>query len=279
MGYEIDFKPTKEFVEEKLKKLVQYKSKNNELPYIKTDILIYCLGAADDTRRVMNHISFNLRYMYELVRYDEIQYAINRFEENGTIWYCGWEYSKDECDWDLNELVERNTKTLTLLKQVVETPDYFDKCERFYDKMNEIDEHLDGFEEICRDIAIYEIMNMMREFQEKDDLEELIDKDSKTYAGSDMTNAETDTDTDDMEDACDVDDEEEPCKLSGLSGCDCDCDGHDDTLEYTSAANTDKECCCGQGSTCTCADKDSQYAEHTDCGCGGLKYKKKVEIQ
>lgn len=277
MGYEIDFKPTKEFVEEKLKKLIQYKPKNNELPYIKTDILIYCLGEADDTRRVMNRISFNLRYMYDLIRYDEIQYAINRFEENGTIWYCGWEYSKDDCDWDLDELVERNTKTLTLLKQVVETPNYFDNGERFYDKINEIDEHLDGFEEICRDIAIYEIMNMMREFQEKDDLEYLIDNDSKIYAGSDMTNDETDTDTDDMDDACDVDDEEEPCKPSDLS--DCECEGHDDTLKYTRVATTDKDSYCGQGTTCTCSEKNKQYAEHTDCGCNGLKYNKKVEIQ
>ena len=163
------------------------------------------------------------------------------------------------------------------MKQVVETPNYFDNGERFYDKIEEIDEHLDGFGEICRDIAIYEIMNMMREFQEKDKLEDVIDKDSKIYAGSDMTNDETDTDTDtdDMEDACDVDDEEESCKPSDLS--DCECDGHDDT--YTSVATTDKDCCCGQGSTCTCSEKDKQYVEHTDCDCNGLKYKKKVEIQ
>lgn len=176
MGFEIDFIPTKEFIDEKLKPLVKYKSDKNDIPYLKTDILVYCLGDYDETRKVMSRLKFNLKYLYEIIRLEVIQGAVERFEEEGQIWYCGWQYSRDECDWELDDLVGRTTKSLTILKQSVKTPDYFNENELFYDKINKIDGEVDEFEDSCRDIAIYEVMNMLREFQVNDDDDGSVDK-------------------------------------------------------------------------------------------------------
>lgn len=63
MAFEIDFIPTKEFIDEKLKPLVKYKCDKNDIPYLKTDILVYCLGDYDETRKVMSHLKFNLKYL------------------------------------------------------------------------------------------------------------------------------------------------------------------------------------------------------------------------
>lgn len=172
MGYEIHFKPTKEFVDEKLKKELSFKTKSDEITIAKTSILIYCLGKDDDTRKTMQHLNFELRFLYQLVRIEVIQDAIETFNKEGEIWYCGWEYSKCECQWDLDDLTIRDAKQLTVLKLAVDTPNYFDNSERFYEKMNEIDTIVDGYEELCRDIAIYEVMGWLRPFTDKGELDE-----------------------------------------------------------------------------------------------------------
>jgi hypothetical protein len=169
MGYEIDFIPTQEFVDSKLKSLLSYKPKPTELPITKTELLVYVMKESGETRQVMNHLFFNLNYLKEVVRAETIQDAIDTFAEHGRIWYCGWEYSKSHYNQDIKEVTNNVVKTFTLLKQTVPTMDYFAENDKYYDKVNEIEEQLEYFCDTCRDATIYEIMDLLRPFKEKDD--------------------------------------------------------------------------------------------------------------
>ena len=188
MGYEIDFIPTQEFVDNELKKLLSYKPKPTDSPITETDILVYVLKDGEDTRQVMNHLYFNLNYLREIVRAETIQDAIDTFAEHGRIWYCGWEYSKEYFSQDIDEVTNNVLKTLTLLKQTVPTKDYFAENDNYYDKVNAVEEQLEYFKDTCRDATIYELKDLLKPFVEKDDDEKDddggVDGDTSFYKGA-----------------------------------------------------------------------------------------------
>ncbi len=185
MGYEIDFIPTKEFIEEKIKPLMAYKLKPTEIPITETEILVYVMKNGEETRSVMNHLYFQLKYLRESVRMATIQDAIKQFESEGRIWYCGWEYAKDSYSQDIDDVTNNVIRTFTLLKQTVPTADYFKDGDHYYEKVNEIEEQLEYFTDTCRDATIYEIMDLLRPFVEKDDDEddEKDDEKDETFGG------------------------------------------------------------------------------------------------
>lgn len=169
MGYEIGFIPTKEFIEENIRPLVTYKLKPTEIPITETEILVYVMENSGETRHVMDHLYFQLDYLRKSVRMETIQDAINQFESEGRIWYRGWEYAKDSYSQDIDKVKNNVIRTFTLLKQTVPTADYFNDCEHYYEKVNEIEGQLECFTDTCRDAAIYEIMELLRPFVECDD--------------------------------------------------------------------------------------------------------------
>ena len=195
MGYQITFKPPKEFVDTKLRSISNSSPMINDLRDIHTELLLLCMKPADDSiYKTTNKLRYLLRSLYGTIRLNTFADAVSRFEEEGYIWYCGWNFSHSECDWGLEETISNQIEDFIILKELVNTPDWFDDHEKFYEKLNTIKEDISGFEEICEEIAIYEVMDLLREFDvsNKPDPEEISDESDKVSDESDKVSGEPD---------------------------------------------------------------------------------------
>jgi len=183
MGHQITFIPPKEVVDEKLKPLAGRNS--NIESEIKTMVLSMAIKLMNKTEGPLETeirtIKFNFKWLYELVKQEMFQYAVARYESDKEIWYCGWNYSHDECEWNLDDLIENDTSRLMIIRELVRTPDWFEESEKFYEKWNEIEETINGFVELCEDIAIYEIMEILRPWQEKYDEEGKLNESNEEF--------------------------------------------------------------------------------------------------
>ena len=185
MGFQITFVPPEE-------KMVTYKPWNeNMVNYkeaiknTKRELISYCLKNHDndDTRKIATTIGFNLRMLISSIELDEKFSAYKRWKEDADheLWYCGWQFSH-ECDVDKEGVLEQTIDELTILADVVKTPDYFEDIDKFTRKREDIIEHLDDFEYTMSDIAIYGIIDELREFEKKyDDEEENADFSTSTF--------------------------------------------------------------------------------------------------
>lgn len=103
----------------------------------------------------------------------EEQFAYDRYKEDGYLWYCGWQFSKDYCEHTREEVYDYVVEKLTLLKHCTETGNYFDEeHNNFHEKLREITEVLDYFEDTMREIKIFEIMKELEEYHKNDDEDE-----------------------------------------------------------------------------------------------------------
>lgn len=178
MGYQITFLPTEE-------KMQEYKPYNElskvELEPTKYEIMSYCMKKHDDSVfSKVKYLKNTLTFLANQVEQYEKQNAYYRWksDENHWLWYCGWEFAR-ECSFDKDDMIERHVKDLLVLSDIVETPDYFENSEKFYRKLEEVDENIDGFVEIMSDYYIHEIIKDLDEFKLNDDDEddEILDKD------------------------------------------------------------------------------------------------------
>lgn len=182
MGYQITFRPPKEFVDTQLKPKAGSSVMARDIRDLKIEIMMYCMKP--DEKAVsndINRLSYMLRLMYNMIKNDTFAEAVRRFEEDGEIWYCGWNFSHEACEWDLEDSISMQVEDFIILKGLVSTPDWFDEHEKFYEKLNEVKSNISGFEEICEEIAIYEVMDMLREFDisnEPEEIGEISDEDS-----------------------------------------------------------------------------------------------------
>ena len=193
MGYQITFRPPKEFVDDQLKPKIKTGDTTRELRDLSTEILLFCLKPNDKSYNNMNHFTYLLQLMYNIIRSETFTEAVRRFESDGDIWYCGWNYSHDECQWDLEDTIARQVEDFMILKEIIATPDWFDEHEKFYEKLNEIKSNISGFKEICEEISIYEVMDMLREFDVSDEPEpdEVSDESGKVSDESDKVSDES----------------------------------------------------------------------------------------
>lgn len=174
MGYQITFLPTEE-------KMNTYKPWNDRavnyeeaIKNTKRELISYCLKdhADEDTRKIATNIGFQLRMLISSIELNEKFVAYKRWKEDDEheLWYCGWQFSHP-CEFDKDSILERTIDELTILADVVKTPDYFEDIEKFDRKRTEIIEQLDDFAETMSDAAIYDIIEDLREFEEKYDEE------------------------------------------------------------------------------------------------------------
>ena len=185
MGFQITFVPSEE-------KMTTYKPWNeNMVNYkeaiknTKRELISYCLKNHDndDTRKIATTIGFNLRMLISSIELDEKFSAYKRWKEDADheLWYCGWQFSH-ECDVDKEGVLEQTIDELTILADVVKTPDYFEDIDKFTKKREEIIEQLDDFEYTMRDLVVYGIIDELREFEKKyDDEEENVDFSTSTF--------------------------------------------------------------------------------------------------
>ena len=175
MGFQITFVPPEE-------KMVTYKPWNeNMVNYeeaiknTKRELISYCLKNHDndDTRKIATAIGFNLRKLISSIELDEKFSAYKRWKEDADheLWYCGWQFSH-ECEINKEGILEQTIDELTILADVVKTPDYFEDIDKFTRKRENIIEQLDDFEYTMRDFVVYGIIDELREFEKKYDDEE-----------------------------------------------------------------------------------------------------------
>ena len=161
----------------------------------RVELLCYCMRDWDEKetfKKVYDHIKFDLTYLNSVVKSCVRNESVKEYKEDGEVYFNGWTYAKDECDFDYDDIFLNTIKSLMLLKQV-QTPDFFEDSDKHYDKRNEIERELDGFVECCAEIANFEIMNEMKEFRvgDYDEDEDTCDKENEsTHTNNDNNEGE-----------------------------------------------------------------------------------------
>lgn len=170
MGYQVTFTPTEEKMEE-YKKKPTFGSYYKSIDGYKKEIFSYCMKPTEDAPAVIqSKLNALLTYLNQLIKEDERQNAYDRWEsdENHELWYCGWQFAKDSSITE-EELINNTIDNLFLFVDIVKTPDYFDEHEKFYDKLNDVNNEIDGFIECAQEIIIHEIIDDLEPFKVKDD--------------------------------------------------------------------------------------------------------------
>ena len=75
----------------------------------------------------------------------------------------------------------------------MKTPDWFDENEKFFDKISEINSNIDGFIESCREIAVYRIMDDLKEFEDRKKSDMFDDESDEEETENGLQNCEGET--------------------------------------------------------------------------------------
>ena len=181
MGYEVHFKGMPAEVMEKYNK-ARFSFRGTINDEYKLALKVYILNKEKDDEKT-NPLSdvktgvFNIKLflsgLQAQVKEQEEQYAYDRWknDDEHLLWYCGWEFSHEESQHNEKDIYDYVVEKLTLLKFCTETGDYFAEDSNFFEKVKEIDEVLDYFEDAMSELKIYEIMHELKEYRIPDDWE------------------------------------------------------------------------------------------------------------
>lgn len=197
MGYEVRFKGMSNEVMDKYNKKnkgIYGFSSNNEYrlslkvyTLLKSEVSKDSLGRVPDVKNGVFNIKLYLAGLENEINQTEEQFAYDRWKEDNMLWYCGWEFSHDYCQHNRKDVYNYVIERLTILKFCAESGDYFDSESHFNDKAEDIDEVLAYFEDMMREIKIYEIMNELKEYRIPDDWDGTADE---WLASKEKNNAE-----------------------------------------------------------------------------------------
>lgn len=170
MSYQITFKPTEEVMQKYKSWAKNGEKKESFLKYYKRELLSYCLKPHTtlNTVTITKDIENMVNSIVWVVDNDTMYDAYERWknDENNELWYSGWQFSRP-CQFDKDKVIQNNVDELTILADVVPTADFFENEEKFYDKVNRINEIIDGLVEILTEIKIHQIIEELREFEVK----------------------------------------------------------------------------------------------------------------
>ena len=181
MGYEVHFKGMSNEVMDKYNKKnkgIYGFSTNNEY---RLSLKVYTLmppetqenlSRVPDVKNTVFNIKLYLAGLENEINQEEEQFAYDRWKEDNKLWYCGWEYSHDYCQHNREDVYDYVIERLTILKFCAPSGDYFDSESHFDDKARDIDDVLGYFEDMIREIKIYEIMNELKDYRLPDDYDE-----------------------------------------------------------------------------------------------------------
>lgn len=164
MSYSVTFKPPKEAVE-KYNIQPSFSAKTEW----KLEILAYCLKPHEESTSII--ISFLKSYLtcwYNDIVKTTKKDVYDEYVADNEITFYGYEFSRGASNVK-DELIKNILEKLIILADVISTPDYFESQEKFYDKLNDINEELTYFEEESIDIVKHEIMNDLSEYELKDE--------------------------------------------------------------------------------------------------------------
>lgn len=185
MGYEVHFKGMPaETMEKYNKKHFSYMGPaNNEY---KIALKVYVLNKPEKETNILSDIKngvFNIKLflsgLQAEINLQEEQFSYDRWKEDNDLWYCGREFSSDCSNHDEKDIYDYVVERLTLLKFCTETGDYFKEDNNFNEKLKEIDDVLEYFEDVMRELKIFKIMDELKEYRIPDDYD--WDKDEKGY--------------------------------------------------------------------------------------------------
>ena len=181
MGYEVHFKGMSNEVMDKYNKKnkgIYGFSTNNEYrlslkvyTLLKPEVNEGNLGHIPDVKNAVFNIKLYLTGLENEINQAEEQFAYDRWKEDNKLWYCGWEFSHDYCQYNREDVYNYVIERLTILKFCAETGDYFDSESNFGDKARDIDDVLAYFKDMMSEIKIYEIMNELKDYRIPDDWE------------------------------------------------------------------------------------------------------------
>lgn len=181
MGYEVHFKGMSNEIMDKYNKKnkgIYGFSSNNEY---RLSLKVYTLmppetkenlSIVPDVKNALFNIRLCLGGFENEINQSEEQYAYDRWKEDGKLWYCGWEFSHDYCQHNREDVYDYVVERLTILKFCAESGNYFDSESHFDDKARDIDDVLVYFEDMIREIKIFEIMNELKDYRIPDDYDE-----------------------------------------------------------------------------------------------------------
>lgn len=114
-------------------------------------------------------------------------------DDNGDVWFCGWEYSRDEYPQyeTLDEVIEFSLHNVFGLISTVPLPDYFNDRDRYYEFRKEIAEYIEYIPE-----AIYSNLNhkFIREYDDqKVNYDDEDDEEVDHYTSDELTTETKDT--------------------------------------------------------------------------------------
>lgn len=186
MSYEITFKPTEEAMKKYKPWTKDGEKRESFLKYYKRELLSYCLKPhttlntitiTKDIENIVNSIAWT-------VDNDTMYDAYERWknDENNELYYCGWKFSRP-CQFDKDKVIENNVDELTLFADVIPTTDFFENEEKFYDKVNRINNIIDELVEILTEIKIHQIIEELRDFEVKYDENDIIQSEAEGNLG------------------------------------------------------------------------------------------------
>lgn len=173
MSYYATFKPTEEAMKKyEPAKIQTFSSK--DVSMMKLSLMVDVLKDPGDVK--VESFAFNtkllLKYIESEIERSEHRHAYNLWKEDGEVWYCGWTYAKTHPELEMSEVYDFVLKKLVLLHYCAKSGDYLDEGDQFHNKLNEIEEILEYFEDQCMEHARFEIMDELKEFRVGEEYDE-----------------------------------------------------------------------------------------------------------
>lgn len=171
MSYYATFKPTQEAID-KLKENDPLSYRNNDVLSLKKEmemeLLILCMkGSSDPVHNVMFAISSRLNMLKSIAIHECIYNTCQQFDKEQKVWWCGWDKSHKECDWNVEDTILQTIETLMIHTLIIPTKDYYNSDERdsFYEKWNTVKREIEEFSESVYDWYIFEIMEQLADYR------------------------------------------------------------------------------------------------------------------
>ena len=175
MGYQITFAPTEEKMKELKKKTPTYTMPNDGYSdELSKELMAYCMKPRNEmTATVVRQIKTLLSLWYTTIKEDTRNDAYERYtsDKNHHLWYCGWEFARDS-NWEKEDMLKTYADDFFVLAYLVDTPDFFEAEEKFYDKLSRVRENIDGFKDAVETQVIHEIIAELKPFELKDEDED-----------------------------------------------------------------------------------------------------------
>ena len=159
MGYQITFTPPAEKMEE---------YKNKDCTFVRTgvagykkELLSLCMHTPKDSPTYLQStLTALVQCLQSAIERDQKESIYNQWknDENHEIWFCGWQYAQ-EATLTNEEIVTSTVDNLFIYCDLVQTPDYFDDHEKFYEKLNDINDEINGFEEMIIENYNHSVIN------------------------------------------------------------------------------------------------------------------------